>query len=126
MQTRPTDFSESENFSVLRLKQNVLGRSYVGGIFTSRQGGSTFEDMTLGGDFQFRFGVNTLIQGSVARSHQPGGGAVDHLASADSLDAVDSSGASDWFVNFSAQENKDLYDWIIRYTDDLSGVYLII
>ena len=102
MQTRPAAGFESENFSVLRAKQNVLGRSYVGGIFTSRQGDSTFEDMTLGGDFQFRFGVNTLIQGSVARNHRLGG---------------ESGDSSDWFVNASAQENRDAYDWVIRYTD---------
>jgi len=111
MQTRPTDFSQSENFSVLRLKQNVLGRSYVGGIFTSRQGGSTIEDMTLGGDFQFRFGVNTLIQGSVARSDRPGDG------SPGPLDPPNAPGSSNWFVNASAQENRDAYDWVIRYTD---------
>lgn len=102
MQTRSLGEVASENFSVLRVKQNVLGRSYVGGIFTSRQGESTFEDTTVGGDFQFRFGVNTLIQGSVARSDRPGSGSAD---------------SSDWFFNASAQENKDLYDWVIRYTD---------
>jgi hypothetical protein len=111
MQTRPTDFSDSENFSVVRVKQNVLGRSYVGGIFTSRQGGSTFEDTTLGGDFQFRFGVNTLVQASVARSHQVGDATVEPLIS------PDRSSTSDWFINASAQETKDLYDWIVRYTD---------
>jgi len=111
MQTRPTDFSQSENFSVLRLKQNVLGRSYVGGIFTSRQGGSSFEDMTLGGDFQFRFGVNTLIQGSVARSDRQG------VVAPDPLDSPNAPGSANWFVNASAQENRDAYDWVIRYTD---------
>ena len=33
--------TEGENFSVVRLKQNILGRSYFGGILTSRQGDST-------------------------------------------------------------------------------------
>ncbi len=99
MQTGSSGAFASENFSVVRVKQNVLGRSYIGGIFTSRQGNSTFEDMTWGGDFNFRFGVNTLVEGSVARSNRPG------------------SDSGDWFGNVAASQNVDRYDWEVRYTD---------
>jgi len=99
MQTGSKDDFTSENFSVARVKQNVFGRSYVGGIFTSRQGNSTFEDVTYGGDFQFLFGVNTFLRGSVARSNRA---------------EVDTG---DWFADVSASQNVDRYDWSVRYTD---------
>jgi len=99
MQTSSVDEVPSENFTVARVKQNVLGRSYVGGIFTARNGDPTREDTTLGGDFQFLFGVNSRLQGSVARSKRPGGD-VDN-----------------WFANISASQRYDLYDWLVQYTD---------
>lgn len=99
MQTSSLDDEASENFSVVRLKHNVLDRSYIGGIFTSRQGNSTREDTTWGGDFNFLFGVNTFLRGSVARSNRAG---------------VDSG---DWFGNVEASQNVDRYDWAVRYTD---------
>jgi len=99
MQTGSSGNFASENFSVVRLKQNVLGRSYIGGIFTSRQGNSTFEDTTWGGDFQFRFGVNSLVEGSVARNSRP------------------ETDSGDWFGTVTASQSVDLYDWRVRYTD---------
>ena len=53
----------TENFTVARVKQNVLGRSYVGGIVTARNGDMTRDDTTVGGDFQFLFGVNSRVVG---------------------------------------------------------------
>jgi len=99
MQTSSVDEIPSENFTVARVKQNVFGRSYVGGIVTARNGDVTREDTTMGGDFQFLFGVNSRVQGSVAHSKRPG---------------VDTD---NWFANISASQRYDLYDWLVQYTD---------
>lgn len=99
MQTQSTDDFNSENFTVARVRQNVLGRSYVGGIFTSRYGDPTQEDITWGGDARFIFGVNSRIEAAVAQSNRPD---------------VDTD---NMFVNVSASQNYDLYDWIARYTE---------
>jgi len=87
------------DFSVARIRQNVFGRSYVGGIFTSRQGELDQEDITVGGDARFVFGVNSRIEGAVAQSNRPD---------------VDDDNR---FVNLSASQRVDLYDWVVQYTD---------
>lgn len=99
MQTSSTDDFASENFSVARVRQNVFGRSYVGGIFTSRQGELDQEDITWGGDARFIFGVNSRVEGAMAQSNRSD---------------VDGDNR---FVNVSASQNLDLYDWVARYTD---------
>jgi hypothetical protein len=99
MQTRGSDGFGGENFSVARVKHNILGRSYVGGIFTSRRGEETFNDTTLGGDFMFLFGKNYKIQGSLSRS------------------GVEAESGKGWMGNLSLSQYADLYDWIIRYED---------
>lgn len=97
MQTRDSGGFGGENFSVARVKHNILGRSYIGGIFTGRLGVDEFEDTTLGGDFMLLFGRNFKINGSLARSGHTG---VDE---------------GDWFGTVGVSHNTDLYDWIIRY-----------
>ena len=99
MQTSGTEDFRSENFTVARLKHNVFGRSYVGGIFTSRRGETGVEDTTAGGDFRLIFGVNTRVAASLARNDRPG---------------VDSG---NWFANASASQGLDHYDWSVQYTD---------
>lgn len=99
MQTRPRGSFDSENFSVARIKQNVLGRSYFGGIVTSRKGETTFEDTTLGGDFMLLFENNLKINGSLAKSNRPG------------------VSSGNWMGNLSARQDRDLYDWVISYDD---------
>jgi hypothetical protein len=98
MQTRESGSFAGENFSVARLKQNIFGRSYVGGIVTSRQG-AELEDTTLGGDFMLLFGRNFKINGNLARS---GGSRGDE---------------GDWMANFGANHDTDLYNWTVRYDD---------
>ena len=98
MQTRESGGFSGENFSVARVKHNIFGRSYVGGIVTSRQG-AVVEDTTLGGDFMFLFGRNFKVDGSLARSGGSG------------------SGEGDWMANFGVNHDTDLYNWTIRYDD---------
>ncbi len=100
MQTSSTDDFATENFSVARVRQNVFGRSYVGGIFTSRRGDPDQQDTTLGGDFNFTFGINTRIAGAVARSDRPG-----------------STSGGNWFANLTAAQAVDFYEWYAQYTD---------
>jgi len=99
MQTRESGGFGGENFGVARVRHNIMGRSYVGGIFTSRRGVAEFEDTTVGGDFMFLFGTNFKIQGSLARSGRPG---------------VETG---NWFGTASVSHTTDLYDWIVRYDD---------
>jgi len=87
-----------ESFSVARLKHNILGRSYVGGIITSRQGVEEREDTTLGGDFMFLTRNNFMVRGLIARS---GGGAEE----------------GNWMGSLGVSLNTDICDWIVRYDD---------
>ncbi len=104
MQTRDSGGFGGENFSVARVKHNIFGRSYVGGIATSRRG-AELEDTTLGGDFMFLFGRNFKVNGSLARSarsarsERPGGD------------------EAYWMANFGVNHDTDLYNWTVRYDD---------
>ncbi len=99
MQTGSAGGFDGENFTVARVKQNLFGRSYVGGIFTSRQGETSRGNTSAGGDFSFLFGTNSRVEASVARSNHTG---------------VETG---NWFTNASASTNVDLYDWRVQYTD---------
>ncbi len=99
MQTRSSDGIESENFSVARVKHNILNRSYVGGIVTSRKGETELEDTTLGADAMFLFWKNIKINGSLARSDRPG---------------IDDG---NWMGNLSVRQNIDILDWVVSYDD---------
>jgi len=99
MQTSNTDDFESENFTVGRVKQNIFGRSYVGGILTSRLGDSTNEDVTAGGDFMFLLENNLRFHGQISKSNRPG------------------SSNSEWFGSVGAVQFTDEYNWEVRYDD---------
>ena len=99
MRTGETGGRDGEQFSVARIKQNIFGRSSIGGIVTRRTGEPGFEDTTIGGDAQFLLGTNLILEGAVARSDRPG---------------VESG---HWFGTVTARERKDEYDWVVRYTD---------
>ena len=76
--TRPGQ--SGENFAVGRIRKEVLGRSYVGAIFTNRQGGGRF-NRVVGADAQFVFLKYLNIAALAAKSEdsgaspgRPGGG----------------------------------------------------
>lgn len=71
-QTSDTDRQAGENFTVGRVRKEVLGRSYVGAIATNRQGGG-IRNTVLGADGRFTFFNNLNIMGLVARSADDGG-----------------------------------------------------
>jgi len=89
----------SENFTVGRVKQNIFGRSYVGGILTSRQGDPSHRDITAGGDFMFLVKNNLRFHGLLSKSNRPG------------------ESSEDWFGSFGALQFNDKYNWEIRYDD---------
>jgi hypothetical protein len=99
MQTDESGGIGGENFSVARVKQNILGKSYVGGIITSRKGVESEEDTTVGGDFMYLVGKNFRLQGWLVRS--------DH-------EGIDEG---NWMGALLVKQYTDLYDWAIRYTD---------
>ena len=99
MQTDASGGYDGENFTVGRVKHNVLGRSYIGAIATSRRGIESMEDTTVGFDYTFLFGDNIRTHGQVARSDGPG----------------DEEG--NWFASFGAMQYSDAYIWEVRYDD---------
>src|SRR5262249_6753141 len=61
------------NFSVVRIKRDVLRRSYIGGLFTNRsvtQAGSG-ANQVFGVDAGFNLKTNFTVNGFMARSHTP-------------------------------------------------------
>ncbi len=99
MQTDESGGVDGENFSVARVKHNILGKSYIGGIITSRRGVEAEEDTTVGGDFMYLAGKNIKIQGSLARSGREG---IDE---------------DNWMGILDTSQYTDLYDWTFRYID---------
>ncbi|MCP4660155.1 MAG: carbohydrate binding family 9 domain-containing protein, partial [bacterium] len=88
-----------ETFAVARFKHEILKRSYLGAIVTSRTGEEATQDTTVGGDFLFLFGTSFKIQGAAARSDRPGVDGGNTLATA------------------GVSQTTDLYDWTVRYDD---------
>ena len=99
MQTREAEGLPDENFTVARIKHNILGRSYVGGIITSRMGFDEQRDDTYGLDFEHRFGVNHSVWGMFAKSNREG-------VKEDNM-----------FFNFGAAYETDLFQGRFVYTD---------
>ncbi|MEY4636953.1 MAG: hypothetical protein RJA55_2751 [Acidobacteriota bacterium] len=66
-QTSDTDRQPGENFTVGRVRKEILGRSYIGAIATNRQGGGV-RNTVLGVDGRFTFFNNLNIMGLAARS----------------------------------------------------------
>jgi hypothetical protein len=73
VQSDSTPGTASENFSVARARKEILGRSYVGGLLTSRQGGNTV-NRVAGGDARFVLREHLTLTGLVAGSSDDGGG----------------------------------------------------
>ena len=64
-QTGDSEFGPGENYTAVRLRQDVFGRSTIGGIFTNVQGGGNF-NRVAGVDGSFRFLNYLSISGYVA------------------------------------------------------------
>jgi hypothetical protein len=67
VQTDDSALLPSENFAGLRVKKQILSRSYVGAILTNRQGGGEF-NRVAGADARFVFWQYLNVMGLVAKS----------------------------------------------------------
>jgi hypothetical protein len=100
MRSRTIDGIDRENFVVTRVKHNVIDRSYIGGIFTSRSGIEGEEDRTFGLDASYVFGTNSTVFASVAKNEgRPG---------------VESG---EWFYHAFASYDTDLLSGRVAYMD---------
>ncbi len=72
-QTGSFEGSRGSNYSVLRLKRNMLARSNFGTFFSSRQSGGSDYNRVAGTDLNLTLFKNTDIQGFVGRSFTHGG-----------------------------------------------------
>ena len=69
MQTKQTRFGPANNFSVARVKRNILANSDVGAIFINRQAAEGEDyNRAAGFDANFRFGQNFTINGYLAKT----------------------------------------------------------
>jgi len=69
MQTKRDDGTPGQNFTALRVKGNLLARSYVGAIFTRNSAGlSGGANRAAGADASFTFFRNLNLRGFLARS----------------------------------------------------------
>ena len=67
-ETRP-----GETFLVGRVRKEILGRSYVGGVATRREGGGTYNQV-LAADANFVLAEHLQVGAMLARSFEPGAG----------------------------------------------------
>ena len=70
-QTKDTPAQAGENFSIARVRKEVLGRSYVGAIATNRQGGGA-RNTLVGGDARFTFFNYLNVMGLAVRAEDQG------------------------------------------------------
>jgi hypothetical protein len=70
-QTADTPTQSGENFSIARVRKEVLGRSYVGAIATNRQGGGA-RNLLVGADARFTFFNYLNVMGMAARAEDRG------------------------------------------------------
>ena len=70
-QTEETASQSGENFSIARVRKEVLGRSYVGAIATNRQGGGA-RNTLVGADARFTFFNYLNVMGLAARAEDRG------------------------------------------------------
>ncbi len=69
MQTKPSGETPGQNFSVVRVKGNILARSYLGAIFTRNSAGLSGNDNKVAGlDSSFTFFQNLNLRGFLAKS----------------------------------------------------------
>ena len=71
MQTDEHKNQPGENFSVARFRKDVFGRSYVGGIFTNREGGGQW-NRVAGADANLILLKYLNVEGLLAKSYTPG------------------------------------------------------
>jgi len=71
MQTDQHENQPGENFSVARVRKEIFGRSYIGGIFTNRQGGGEW-NRVAGADANFALFDHLTVGGLIAKSSTPG------------------------------------------------------
>jgi hypothetical protein len=97
VQTGESEFGAGANYTAVRAKQDVLGRSSIGGIFTNVQSAGDF-NRVVGFDANFRFLEHMRVTGFAAR--------------------VDDSRMQEnpWSSSFSAEWNSDRWE--------LGGSYL--
>jgi hypothetical protein len=70
-QTGSAGTADGQNFTVARMRKEVLGRSYVGAIATNRQGDGA-RNTIVGADARFTFFNNFNVMGLVARADDRG------------------------------------------------------
>lgn len=70
-QTDDTGRQAGENYTVGRVRKEILGRSYIGAMVTNRQGGG-LRNTVLGADARFTFFNNLNVMGLAARSDDRG------------------------------------------------------
>ena len=71
MQTQEEGPTAGNNYSVLRIRQDLFSRSSIGGIFTNRSGGGSF-NRTAGLDTRLVLLDNVTLEGFFIRSTTPG------------------------------------------------------
>ena len=71
VQTNEYQGQPGENFTVGRFRKEMLGRSYVGAVFTNRQGGETF-NRVAGMDARFVLKKYFSVMGIFGKSFTPG------------------------------------------------------
>ncbi|MEE2823000.1 MAG: DUF5916 domain-containing protein [Acidobacteriota bacterium] len=73
MQTRATDSEPTNNFTVARIKRNILNQSELGAIFINRQSNSSGDyNRTYGVEAKFRFWQDFRIVSFLAATQTPG------------------------------------------------------
>ena len=73
MQTRESGFEPANNFTVIRLKRNILAYSEVGALFLNRQSDEPGNfNRTFGVDANFRFWENLRINSFLLATRTPG------------------------------------------------------
>jgi len=70
-QTEGVGDRDGENFSIARVRKEVLGRSYIGAIATNRQGGGA-RNTLVGADARFTFFNYLNVMGMAARAEDRG------------------------------------------------------
>ncbi|HEX4915710.1 MAG TPA: DUF5916 domain-containing protein [Vicinamibacterales bacterium] len=96
-QTNDTGAQSGENFSIARVRKEVLGRSYVGAIATNRQGGGA-RNLLVGADARFTFFNHLQIMGLAAR-------------------AADRGRAAQWATQLGAEWRDDRFELGANYID---------
>ncbi len=105
-QTSETDRQPGENFTVGRVRKEILGRSYIGAIATNRQGGGV-RNTVLGVDGRFTFFNNLNIMGLAARSEDDGGAGPSGAAPA----------KAQWATQLGAEWRDDFFEAGANYLD---------